>query len=121
MADTYWDIINESIVSGDSRALSFTWHERGVAVDVSSWDVYFKAVAPWTTDVITILPAAMVFSDSGTGVTDTFSIPFATTDTDVDPGFYDLQVTAERTTSSGNIDTLFKGTLTIEVDNEDGV
>ena len=122
MSDTYWDIINESIVSGDSASWSFTFKVNGVSVDITTWDVYFKATAPWTTDVITILPAAMVKSKSGTGlVTDTVSIPFATGDTDIDPGFYDLQITSERTTGSGNIDTLFKGTLTIATDIEAGI
>ena len=119
MSDTYWDNINESVVSGDSKSWSFTFAEDGVAVDVSAWDVYYKAKESWTTDVITILPAAMTFSDSGTGVTDTFTIPFATTDTDITPGFYRHQITVDRGT--GNIDTLFKGTLTIVIDDEDGV
>jgi len=108
--DSYYFNINEEIVQDNDRTITMTWDENGTAVDVSSWEVYFKAKASWTSDTIVVLPAAVTTLDSGTGTVDTFVIELTGTHTNVDPGFYDCEITIDR---GGNVDTVAMGSITI--------
>lgn len=101
------------VVQGDDQDISLTWATvSGTPVDVSAWDVYYKAEHndPSITDTITVAPAAVTFSDSGTGTVDTFTISLTDTITTVDPGHYIQEIAIAR---SGLVETVARGTLTI--------
>jgi hypothetical protein len=101
------------IVAGDNHSFSLTMKTlAGAPVNVSAWDVYYKAEARDTnnTDTISVAPAAVTFSDSGTGTVDTFTIPLSASDTTVAKGFYDHEIAIKR---QGLIETLTKGTLSV--------
>jgi hypothetical protein len=101
------------IVAGDDHSISLTMKTAaGAPVNVSAWDVYYKAEARDTnnTDTISVAPAAVTVSDSGTGTVDTFTIPLSDTDTTVAKGFYDQEIAIKR---SALVETIAKGTLNV--------
>jgi len=100
------------IVQGDQRSYTVgPWvSTTGAPVDVSTWDVYFKAESIKTTDTIVIAPAAVIFKDSGSGTVDTFEIPMSESQTNIDPGYYRQEIAVDR---GGVVNTIAKGTLTI--------
>lgn len=108
----YFDF-NLEVVAGDDHTISMTWKTAaGAAVDVSGWSVYYKAESSDSavSDTITVAPAAVTYSDSGTGTVDTFNIPLVNTATDITAGFYKQEVAVLRSTL---IETVAKGTLTV--------
>ena len=108
----YFDF-NLEVVSGDDQTISMTFKtSAGAAVDVSAWDVYYKAAAidSANSDTITVAPADISAYDSGTGTTDTISIPLTDTITAITPGFYSQEIAILRSTL---VETIAKGTLTI--------
>ena len=101
------------VVAGNDQPISLTLAtSSGTPVDVSSWDVYYKAEAvdANNTYTITVAPAAVTVSDSGTGTVDTFTIKLIDTATDVTPGHYRQEIKIVR---SGEVETIAMGTLTI--------
>jgi hypothetical protein len=108
MADNYWFETDVEIVAGDNDALTLTFASSGSAVDVSSWEFYYKAAASWTDDTVSIQGTK---SDSGTGTTDSVTVSFAGSDTDIDVGKYQHSLIGE---ISGDIRTVFRGSLTIK-------
>jgi len=107
----YFFNLDAIIVQGDQRSYTLTWTDSsGTAVDVSAWDVYFKAESTKTTDTLVVAPVSVVFSDSGSGTTDTFEVPFSEAQTDIEPGYYKQEISVDR---GNNINTVAKGTLTI--------
>ncbi len=107
----YFDF-NLEVVAGDDQSVRFQWADAsGDPVDVSDWDVYYKATSDSTTDTLTVAPGQVTFSDSGSGTTDTFTILLPNSSTDIDDGFYTQEIAVVRDGST--IETIARGTLTI--------
>ena len=109
----YWSKQNIEVFKDDDLALSYTWATAaGVAVNVNTWDVYFKAAAAGahSTDTIVVAPGSVVKSNSGSGTVDTFTITLTNAITDVDVGKYDYDI-AVNTGSEEKV--VFRGTLTV--------
>ena len=109
--EKHWDIVDLEIAVDEVLSHSFTLTDRdtGLPVDISAWDIYYKAAASWTADTIAIAPADIVKSNSGLGVLDTFTVPFEATDTDIDAGRYQHDIAVD--TGSEEL-VILKGTLT---------
>ena len=109
----YYFTIDEVIVAKDDRSITLTFTDTsGNAVDISAWTFYYKAVKKDDSTVtIIVLNAAMTTSDSGTGTTDTVTIPRSDTVTNVAVGRYDHEITVVDGTTTT---TIAKGTLTIQ-------
>lgn len=112
----YWFKLDSQIVKGDTGfkiTLTFSDASTGSAVDISSWSFAYEAnERSGSGGNITIANGAMTQSDSGTGTTDTVTIPFSSTS--VNEGRYDQDI---RATVDGEITTIARGTLTV-VDSE---
>lgn len=107
----YFFNLDTIIVQGDQRSYTLTWTDTsGNAVDITTWDFYFRAESTKTTDTLSVAPVSVVKSDSGSGTTDTCEIPFSEAQTDIDPGYYKQEISVDR---GNNINTVAKGTLTI--------
>ena len=94
----YWADRDEEMFIQDDLAFSYTYAlKNGTAVDVSTWDVYYKAVAAGahSTDTITVAPSSVVKSDSGSGTTDTFTIDINELISAVDIGRYNYDVAVD--------------------------
>jgi len=103
--------MNIEVVQGDDQSIALTFKTAaGVAVNVYSWDFYFKAERSDVTDTIVVAPADVTKSDSGTGVTDTATIALTDTITNVEPGAYTYEIAIAR---SGLVETIQRGTLVI--------
>ena len=108
----YFDF-NLEVVAGDDQTISMTFKtSAGAAVDVSAWDVYYKAEAidSANSDTVAVAPAAVSKRDSGTGTVDTIDIALTDVATAINSGFYTQEVAIAR---SGLVETIAKGTLTI--------
>jgi hypothetical protein len=113
MAENYWFTLSHAVVQADADNIQLVFDYRGTPVDVSTWtNMTYKAEAEnaWTTDVIEVADGAIVRSSSGTGVTDTITIPFSVTDTAKDKGRYNHSFGL--TVNSQNR-TIFRGTIKI--------
>ena len=95
MAD-YWFTLDESVIAANDHDISMTFSSGGSPVDVTAW--------------ANLTNAAMVKSDSGSGTTDTVTIPLASTDTDIAAGRYSQEFSAE---ISSKDRTIFRGTIRI--------
>ena len=111
----YWYKADFSLVRGDDFTLTQTWSLNGSPVDISSWvfsfeanEVSTRASSPGN---IVIGSSAIVKSDSGSGTTDTISIPFSDTDTAVTVGRYKYDIKAE---IGSDTVTVARGTLVIK-------
>ena len=108
---SYWASLNTEVVSGNQENLSMTFTSGGSAVDITSWTLSYKATAAWTDSVITVPNDSITKSDSGSGTTDTATIPLSEYQTSRMPaGRYNHEIVA---VISGNTRTLFRGTLRI--------
>ena len=113
MAGYYGFPLEFSVVRGDDFSFSLTWETTaGGAVDISAWVFAYEANedAVGGTGNIVVADAAMTKSDSGTGTTDTVTIPLSSTDTVVTEGRYKHDLTA---TVGSDKTTVARGTLTI--------
>lgn len=116
LPSTYFQM-DFAIVQGDDKLVPFIFAEEdGTPVDISGWDFFYTAKSSVSDDdtdaLISVEPTDMIKSDSGTGVTDTVTVPISRVDTAaMTPGQYvhDLQVSKD-----GRIYTYGKGTLVIE-------
>jgi hypothetical protein len=108
----YWFNFDMDIVSGDTRSIALTFADTvGVATDISGWTFYYKAVNRVTAaTTITVANASIAKSDSGTGETDTATIPLDNTITAVAAGKYDQEIAVK---IAGEPTTIAKGTLTV--------
>jgi hypothetical protein len=107
----YWFQYDYELVAGDDEAFTLTFSTGGIAEDISGWTFTYYADADWnSTETISVADAAMTKSDSGTGVTDTLSIPITDTQSDITKGKYDHSLTALVPTDKRSI---FRGTLRI--------
>ena len=110
MAD-YWFTLDESVIAANDHDISMTFSSGGSPVDVTAWaNMTYKAESDTLTDTITVANDAMVKSDSGSGTTDTVTIPLASTDTDIAAGRYSQEFSAE---ISSKDRTIFRGTIRI--------
>ncbi len=116
----YWAKADLQLVRGDDFTITQTWSNNGVAVDISSWVFTFEANEKSTRATspgnITIPNSSIVKSDSGSGTTDTISIPLGDTDTDVTEGRYGYDIKAVIGTDEV---TVFRGTLTVMESEQD--
>ena len=110
----YWYNSDLKIVRKDDFTITQTWAlTNGTAVDISAWTFKFEANeidSSGTPGNIIVLDAAMTKSNSGSGVTDTVSIPITDTQTTIDEGRYAYDITAVVGTDTT---TVARGTLTV--------
>lgn len=111
-ANDYWGQVDKALVSGDSDAIALVFATAaGVAVNISTWTFYYKAVKVDDSSVtITVADASMSKTDSGIGTTDTVSIPLDNSVTAVAAGRYNHELAVK---ISGEPHTIFKGTLNV--------
>lgn len=111
-ADDYWGQLDTALVSGDSTAIALTFEdEDGDPTVISAWTFYYKAVkVDDSTVTITVADASMTKSDSGSGYTDTVSIPLDNSVTAVAAGRYYQEIAVK---ISSEPHTIFKGTLNV--------
>jgi len=69
-----------------SFAFTFTLTATGQPLDISGYTLYFAAGGDWTTNTIVVANGTMTKSNSGSGVTDTVTIPLSSTVLNVSPG-----------------------------------
>ena len=115
----YWFDLDWAVVKGDDFSASLTWAtQAGVAVDISAWVFSYEAneVSSSGTGNITVADGAMTKSDSGSGVTDTVTIPLSDTDTAVTEGRYTHDIKAAVGTDET---TVARGTLEIKPSEQD--
>jgi len=117
----YWAETDMELVRGDDFTVTQTWAlQAGTAVDISAWTFKFEANEisnrATTPGNIVVLNGAMTKSDSGSGTTDTVSIPLSDTATDVNEGRYAYDITAVVGTDTT---TVFRGTLTVKKSEQD--
>jgi len=110
----YWASRDIEVVRQDDLSLSYvvTDGDTGLPIDVTNWDVYFKAAASsgHSTDTIVVAPGSVTKSNSGTGTTDTFTIILTSTLTDVDYGRYIFDIAVD---TGSEEKVLKRGTLTV--------
>jgi len=107
----YWAALNTEVVQGNQENITLTFTSGGSAVDISAWTFSFKANASWTDSVITVPNDSTTQSDSGSGTTDTVTIPLSEYGTGRLPaGRYNQEIVA---VISGDTRTLFRGTLRV--------
>ena len=81
--------IDLEIAVGEDSYVTITFMDStGDPADISADSFYFAAVATWSTDTLSVAPAAFTKSSSGLGVIDTISMKISDTDSDIAPGFY---------------------------------
>jgi len=118
MADYAFDL-DFGVFRGDDFSFTMTWETTaGVAVDISAWAFAYEAneKASGGTGNIVVADAAMTKSDSGSGTTDSISIPLTSTNTDISEGRYGQDVTV---TVGSDRTTVASGTLTIKNSEQD--
>ena len=117
MADYGFDL-DFAIVRGDDFSFTMTWDTvAGVPVDISAWVFAYEAnEKSGGTGNIAVADGAMTKSDSGSGTTDSVTIPLSSSDTAVNEGRYGHDVTA--TIGSDRV-TVAGGTLTIKDSEQD--
>lgn len=111
-ADDYWGALDTPLVSGDTTSISLTFAEEdGTPQVISTWTFYYKAVkVDDSTVTITVADGSMTKSDSGSGYTDTVTIPLDNSVSAVAAGRYNQEIAVK---ISGEPHTLFKGTLNV--------
>lgn len=113
----YWFTLDTDLVKGDTRTITMTFAEAdGTPVVISSWTFYYKAVkVDDATAALTVADAAMTKSDSGSGSTDTITIPLDNSATaNLSAGRYRQEVAVKIATEPT---VIAKGTLNV-VDRE---
>ena len=95
--EKHWAERDLHAVEGETISFDFTFFvpSTGQPLDISGMTFRFAAGADWTTDTITVADGAMTKSNSGLGIIDTVTIPFADTDLEVDPGRYQYDLAAD--------------------------
>ena len=106
-----WFPFDKKVTYGDDDSIELKCLNSGSPLDVSSYTGEYKAISRDGSISFTI-DSTIVLYDSGSGTTDSFSIPLDTTDLDIQPGQYDHRFTW--TDNSGQKRTIFKGTLFID-------
>jgi len=83
--------IDLEIAVGEDSYVTITFMDlTGDPEDISADSFYFAAIATWSSDTLSVAPAAFTKSCSGLGlgVIDTISMKISDTDSDIAPGFY---------------------------------
>lgn len=110
-AATYWGTLNTEVVQANQENIILTFSSGGDPVDISTWTFTLKATAAWTDSTVTVPNDSTTQSDSGTGTTDTVTIPLSEYQTNRLPaGKYNQEIVA---VINGDTRTLFRGTLRV--------
>lgn len=110
-AAPYWASLNTEVVQANQENIILTFTSGGSAVDISTWSFSYKAAAAWTDSLVVVPDDSTTQSDSGSGTTDTVTIPLSEYQTDRLPaGKYNQEIVA---VINGDTRTLFRGTLRV--------
>lgn len=110
--------INWEITKSTDSKIDFTITKADgtTPFDVSLYEFYFVVRTERNDEskkVIEILDADIAKSDSGSGVTDTFSIDITNSLSDIEQKYYYFEVRSKKT-STGNNDVWFNGYLNVQ-------
>lgn len=108
----YWFSLDMDLVKGDTRSISLTFAtQAGAAVPISTWTFYYKAVKVDDSSVtLTVDDADMTKSDSGSGETDTVTIPLDNSVSSIAAGRYNHEIAVK---ISDEPTVIARGTLNI--------
>jgi hypothetical protein len=108
----YWFSLDSDLMTEDSVNITLTFSNAsgGSPIDISAWTFYYKAEERGGTDTITVADGSMTKSDSGTGTTDTVTIPLDNSISGVTAGRYDQEIAV---VISSEPTVIARGTLTI--------
>lgn len=114
LAAPYWATLNTEVVRGNQENITLTFTSGGDPVDISAWTFTYTASAGWTDSTIVVPNDSTTQSDSGSGTTDTVTIPLSEYQTGRAPaGKYNHEIVA---VIAGDTRTLFRGTLRVYQD-----